>query len=712
MHRMQRGCLVAGFLVWIAAGSRPSAAQYTANFQDAIISGVTSNWSGDYIVGSNTYADILFVQNGGMLSDGNGYLGYEASGSNNVAAVIGSVSVWSNAGSLYIGNSGANNFLWIADGGAVVATNSFVGYAGSNNEVLISSPGSVWTNSGDLTVGYSGSSNTLTITDGATVYDHTGHIGDLSGSGNNAVTVSGSGSVWSNSDGLSIGVQMFFQAGINSGNSLTITNGGAVYCGSGGAGALGESVVIVTGNGSVWNCGGGLSFTSPGFGLAAGYIQLTIADGAMVYSRGSTSGTVEAPVLVTDSGSVWSNSGALLIEGSDNVPFYGSLSVANGAAVYSASGELTGDGHVQAVVTGTGSVWRIENGVEFDSLYGSLSISDGGAVYCGSVAFNEDENAAIEVTGAGSILQIVGSLSWDSYGDVSVSDGGAIIADSVGGSNAANGYHPEITIAGGGLYVTNGPGTIVLDGYRGGTMTLNEGTVTANQLVAVTNRWDAFFNTTVSVGFASGLLTSGGTFVTNGNEFVVGDGIDVATFHLAGGFHSFADGLMVSSNAFVTGCGTIDGSVVVDPGGTIQADCGGSLTFTGIVINNGTLRASNGSVLEFYGPVVNNGLIDLSGGAAIFHSLFINNGSIIEPAPAFQITGIVQQSNNILITWMSSPGQTNELQVTPGGPGGTYSTNNFTPIFTVTNTVGSVTNYLDIGVATNSSRYYRVRLVP
>jgi len=240
----------------------------------------------------------------------------------------------------------------------------------------------------------------------------------------------------------------------------------------------------------------------------------------------------------------------------------------------------------------------------------------------------------------------------------------------------------------------------------GGTLSIDVGTVTADQLVFSDD------NGASTLSFMSGLLTSGGTFVTNGNEFVVGDGTDAATFHLAGGFHSFADGLMVSNNAFVTGCGTIDGSVIVDPGGTVAANCGGSLTFTGIVINNGTLRASNGSVLEFYGPVVNNGLIDLSGGMAIFHSVFINNGSIIEPAPAFQITGIVQQATNILITWQTTPGETNELQVTPGGPGGTYSTNNFTPIFTVTNTIGTVTNYLDIGGATNSSRYYRVRLVP
>ena len=39
--------------------------------------------------------------------------------------------------------------------------------------------------------------------------------------------------------------------------------------------------------------------------------------------------------------------------------------------------------------------------------------------------------------------------------------------------------------------------------------------------------------------------------------------------------------------------------------------------------------------------------------------------------------------------------------------------NNFTTIFTVTNTVGTTTNYLDVGAATNvPTFYYRVRLVP
>jgi hypothetical protein len=50
---------------------------------------------------------------------------------------------------------------------------------------------------------------------------------------------------------------------------------------------------------------------------------------------------------------------------------------------------------------------------------------------------------------------------------------------------------------------------------------------------------------------------------------------------------------------------------------------------------------------------------------------------------------------------------------TAGAPHGSYQTNGFADLFTVTNTVGTVTNYLDAGGATNTpARYYRVRLVP
>jgi len=80
-------------------------------------------------------------------------------------------------------------------------------------------------------------------------------------------------------------------------------------------------------------------------------------------------------------------------------------------------------------------------------------------------------------------------------------------------------------------------------------------------------------------------------------------------------------------------------------------------------------------------------------------------------ASYFHITSVLQTNNSFLVSWMTGIGRTNALQVGTG-TGGSYATN-FTDIFTVTNTTSTVTNFLDLGGATNKpSRYYRVRLAP
>ena len=82
-------------------------------------------------------------------------------------------------------------------------------------------------------------------------------------------------------------------------------------------------------------------------------------------------------------------------------------------------------------------------------------------------------------------------------------------------------------------------------------------------------------------------------------------------------------------------------------------------------------------------------------------------------ASTFRITSVMSTGANLLVTWTMGSGKTNALQVTPGDGSGNFSTNSFADIFTVTNTIGTVTNYLDLWAATNvPSRYYRVRLVP
>jgi PKD repeat protein len=82
-------------------------------------------------------------------------------------------------------------------------------------------------------------------------------------------------------------------------------------------------------------------------------------------------------------------------------------------------------------------------------------------------------------------------------------------------------------------------------------------------------------------------------------------------------------------------------------------------------------------------------------------------------ASSFHVISVVPTGSDLLVTWMMGSGRTNALQATAGDAYGGYTTDNFADIFTVTNTVGTTTNYLDTGVATNvSARYYRVRLVP
>jgi hypothetical protein len=79
----------------------------------------------------------------------------------------------------------------------------------------------------------------------------------------------------------------------------------------------------------------------------------------------------------------------------------------------------------------------------------------------------------------------------------------------------------------------------------------------------------------------------------------------------------------------------------------------------------------------------------------------------------FEITAIAREGNNLRITWSTAGlGRTNSLQRTPG-VNGSFLTNGFAEIFAITNTTSTLTNYLDVGAATNlPSLYYRVRLVP
>ena len=203
--------------------------------------------------------------------------------------------------------------------------------------------------------------------------------------------------------------------------------------------------------------------------------------------------------------------------------------------------------------------------------------------------------------------------------------GGSVVASNVAISYGVFASNNVLLVTGGSLVVANslGTGPLMVSRFGGqGSLILNSGSVTADMLIATHGA-----NSVVT--FNGGTLNSGGTFVTNSQMFVVGNGSSAATFHLSGGVHCFANDLGIRSSGSLTGCGTITGNVLVDAGGMVSADCGSTLNFTGAVTNNSSVVALNGTTVNFYGPVVNNGTIDVTGGGVHFYSTLQNNGVVM-----------------------------------------------------------------------------------
>lgn len=219
----------------------------------AIVDGNGSTWSisSTFGAGGSGSDNQLIITNGGSVVNGGiAILGNYGNGSN-TALITGSGSLWQSTGDLYIGKNGANknNHLIINNGGKLMNASCNIGNQpnGNNNIAEISGAGSTWISSLGLTVGLFGAGNSMRISDGAYVVSDSGAIGNQPGAGSNIVTVSDSGSIWSNTVNFYVGSK-------DSGNGLIITNGGFVY---GKYSYLGrnsrDSKAVVSGNNSRWN---------------------------------------------------------------------------------------------------------------------------------------------------------------------------------------------------------------------------------------------------------------------------------------------------------------------------------------------------------------------------------------------------------------------------------------------------------------------------
>ena len=257
-----------------------------------------------------------------------------------------------------------------------------------------------------------------------------------------------------------------------------------------------------------------------------------------------------------------------------------------------------------------------------------------------------------------------------------------------------------IQLTGGSLGVTNQSGTALLAvGLQGqGILTQNGGSLTVDQLVVI-NGTNSQFN------LNAGSLASKSTTVSNTQTFVVGDGVDATTFRLLGGVHTFSNGLRVRSNATLVGCGTINGSVLVDAGGTMISDCGGTLSVTGSVTNNGVMEAVNGGTLESYGLVVNNGLINAFSGNTNFHAGLVNNGAVLTSNSLPQIVSFSLIGSNVNIQFTTFSNLTHYVEYNSDLVNGSWIA------LTGYTGTGGIMSHTDPGAATLTQRFYRVHMV-
>ena len=569
-----------------------------ANANVAIVADPGSGWfsSNRLYIGSYGSGNSLMVTNGARVRNNMGLLGYSTSATANAATVTGPGSRWDNASTLYVGVFGSGNSLMIANSGLVSSLGTVLGDSSTanSNRVTVTGAGSTWSNNGTFYIGNSSGAswNSLLITNGGVMNNYnTAYISSGINSSNNSVIVTGAGSTWGIRGSL-------FHGNNGSGNSLAIADGGLVYINSdlyvGYNPSSSNNTITVTGPGSVMS---NKTFTV-GFNGAGNSLVISNGGRAYTYNGNSTIGNNSAgaasnSVIVTGAGSLWATTNMVAIgfAGCGNT-----LSVLDGATVSDFEGRIGSSPTAtnnSVLVMGSGSVWS-NSGALFIGHQGkgnTLVISNGGGVYsaAGILGYNNNSSNSVIVSGSGSTWSISGSLTnglgsaWSSLGIV---DGGAVSANNALMGALASSTNNQFVVSGGNLVLTNTAGSGGLE-VRRGTLTFNGGTLMADRLVATNGAKSA-------VSFNGGTMTlgGGGSLVSNGVAFTVGDGSAAATLKLAGGIHTFQNGARISANATLGGTGFVN-SLSIANGGTLAPG------FSPGVLGFSNLSLDAGAILNF-----------------------------------------------------------------------------------------------------------------
>ena len=531
--------------------------------------------------------------------------------------------------------SAGDGQLTIENGATVVSnTNVFIGIdSGSTGAITVSGSGSTWTNSGALYVGSRGNGQ-LTIENGAVVSNTEAFIGYDPGS-IGAVTVSGTGSTWANnSSALTVGYAGDGQLTIE--NGATISNASA-YIGfsSGGTGA-----VTVSGTGSTWTNSSVLYVGHAGDG------QLTIENGATVSNTGAFIGVNSGStgvVTVSGTGSQWINSGILTVGDSGS----GTLLVEDGGSVGAA--QVVGMGSLSL---DSGTLQALASHANFIALTGAGTfnlLSGGGTI---------DSNG-FDI-GASSALSGTGSLTKTGAGTLTLT-----AANTYGGNTAVTAGTLALTGVGSilttGAVAIAGGATFHIDrtthngcNYNFANVLTGSGTL-AVDLLAGSNTFD--FAAGVGTGFTGTAVLGTGTFsLSGGNTAVLAN----ATLVVGSGNETTV-GTGVQT---IAGLGFAGGTLKFNVTEPAEINAGGTILMTGVLeaTGSGTIRITTPSPLPVEPPTISTEL-----------SLFEQDSAniIVQLVDASGVT-VIGGGGNLTLVDQGGNSLTNDtiidLSNTTGGP--------------------------------------------
>ena len=424
-----------------------------------------------------------------------------------------------------------------------------------------------------------------------------------------------------------------FYVGHEGQGTLNILDGGLVTSGSGwisgrtgGAGVVTVSGVNADGTASTWNAEGGpMAVGAAGRGvllIEAGGIVKNFA-GIIARAPGTTS-----EVTVTGTGSHWINGAGLTVGERGE----GLLTVADGGLISATSLALGagGDGHGTVLVSGIDSAGNASAIESTGSVSvgnwsnGDMTIEDGGQVVAGSygyVASNRDTVGSVLVSGAdgdgnASTWSMGNALHVGSQGDgtLSIVDGGAVLAGqsgslgsiTIGGSATGVG---KVLVSGssgaGTASILSGRHDVTIGSSGAGTLTIAEGGVVTGE-----DGYIGFYDSgagTLNIGAAAGEAAAGaGMFDVATLEFRAGDGTLVfnhtdADYLFAAGLNSDGAGVHrvehQAGHTTLTGDGSGFTGQTTLSGGTLFVGAGGAGSLGGdIDVLASTLLGGSGTV--------------------------------------------------------------------------------------------------------------------